>query len=150
MSAVASPAYAGAEPYIFISYAHKNSDLVLPVVEELIRRGCRVWYDEGIRPGEAWDNSIADRLRGCRCFLAFPSNAYFASTNCRDELSMARAERKSMTMVYLEEVALTPGMQLRYNRLQALPAYSLPREELFRKLELLEGIQDTKEATAGG
>lgn len=150
MSASPAPAYCGSEPYIFISYAHKNSALVLPIVEELIRRGCRVWYDEGIQPGEAWDNSIADRLRGCRCFLAFPSEAYFASTNCRDELSMARAERKSMTMIYLEDVNLTPGMQLRYSRLQALFAHRTERGELFRKLEQLDGLAETKEAARRG
>ena len=37
--------YEGAEPYIFISYAHADSDEVLPVVEDLYRRGYNIWYD---------------------------------------------------------------------------------------------------------
>ena len=43
--------YEGKEPYIFISYAHKDSDRVFPILEELDRRGYRVWYDDGIAPG---------------------------------------------------------------------------------------------------
>ena len=41
-------AYNGNEPYIFISYAHKDSDKVLPIIRELQSRGYRVWYDAGI------------------------------------------------------------------------------------------------------
>ncbi|MBO4839226.1 MAG: toll/interleukin-1 receptor domain-containing protein [Lachnospiraceae bacterium] len=43
--------YEGGRPYIFISYAHKDCDKVIPVLEDLNRRGYRVWYDDGIEPG---------------------------------------------------------------------------------------------------
>ena len=41
-------AYEGTEPYIFISYAHKNTDQVIPIISVLQNRGFRVWYDAGI------------------------------------------------------------------------------------------------------
>ena len=41
-------AYEGAEPYCFVSYAHINSDRVYPIVEQLMQRGIRLWYDDGI------------------------------------------------------------------------------------------------------
>lgn len=41
-------AYEGAEPYCFVSYAHVNSDRVYPIVEQLMQRGIRLWYDDGI------------------------------------------------------------------------------------------------------
>lgn len=44
-------AYKGTDPYIFISYAHKDSDIVLPIISRLQKDGYRVWYDEGIAPG---------------------------------------------------------------------------------------------------
>jgi hypothetical protein len=45
------PAYEGKEPYIFVSYAHKDSPAVFHIVEQLSARGYRIWYDEGIEPG---------------------------------------------------------------------------------------------------
>ena len=144
------PAYAGDEPYVFVSYAHKNSGRVLAVVDELVRRGYRVWYDEGIMPGEAWDNSIADRLKGCRCFLGFLSKEYLESTNCRDELNMARNTRRNMALVYLEDITLTPGMQMRYNRLQALFLHKTEPEDFYRKLAEMDGMADAKAVKNGG
>ena len=44
-------AYSGDEPYLFISYAHKDSERVLPVILSLQEKGFRVWYDEGIEVG---------------------------------------------------------------------------------------------------
>ena len=35
-------AYEGKEPFIFISYAHKDSERVLPILAQLQRRGYRV------------------------------------------------------------------------------------------------------------
>ena len=55
-------AYKGSEPYIFISYAHKDSEAVLPVIARLQKDGYRVWYDEGIAPGSNWDVYISEHL----------------------------------------------------------------------------------------
>ena len=55
--------YNGNEPYIFISYAHKNSDVVLPIIEALADNGFRVWYDAGIEAGTEWPEYVAEKLR---------------------------------------------------------------------------------------
>ena len=44
-------AYEGNKPYIFVSYSHKNSSVVLSYIEKLYELKYRVWYDEGIAPG---------------------------------------------------------------------------------------------------
>lgn len=44
-------AYEGSENYIFVSYAHKDTEEVFPIMESLRRRGYRLWYDDGIAPG---------------------------------------------------------------------------------------------------
>jgi len=44
-------AYQGQDPYIFVSYAHKDAAAVFGELERLRAMGCRVWYDEGIDPG---------------------------------------------------------------------------------------------------
>lgn len=45
------PAYKGKEKYIFVSYAHKDSAKVLPIIENMQHAGYRIWYDTGIKAG---------------------------------------------------------------------------------------------------
>ena len=42
--------YIGEKPYIFVSYAHKDSEVVMRAIALLQQSGFRVWYDEGIDP----------------------------------------------------------------------------------------------------
>ena len=48
--------YEGKEPYIFISYAHRDSDRVFPIIRRLQEDFCRVWYDDGIDPGTEFED----------------------------------------------------------------------------------------------
>ncbi len=75
-----SSPYKGDRPYIFISYAHKNSDEALAIIHTLQVRGYRVWYDEGIDPGAEWDENIAAHVRKCYLFIALISEADLAGT----------------------------------------------------------------------
>ena len=140
-----SPAYTGAAPYIFISYAHSDSYDVLSVVGELQKDHYRVWYDQGILPGNPWDENVAARLRDCQCVIAFVSRAYIASANCRDELSLARSFGKNTVLVHLDDSPMTPGMRMRYGRLFALFLHSMPEEEFYEKLSSTENISLTRE-----
>jgi len=39
------PAYQGDDPYIFVSYAYDDADLVFPEMQRLRDAGFNVWYD---------------------------------------------------------------------------------------------------------
>ncbi len=80
------PAYEGKEPYLFVSYAHKNSDLVQPVLRILFENKIRVWYDEGIAPGSEWPHNIAWHLQHAAGVLVFVSPASLMSPNCENEV----------------------------------------------------------------
>ena len=114
------PTYNGSEPYIFISYAHKDRDRVLPIIEGLQARGFRVWFDEGIEAGSEWPEYIADRLCDSACVLAFITEAAVASHNCRREINFAIDEKKEMLVVYLEALELSRGMRMQLGTLQAI------------------------------
>ena len=45
-------AYEGEEPYVFVCYAHKDSDVVYPEMAWLRDEGVNLWYDEGISAGK--------------------------------------------------------------------------------------------------
>lgn len=123
--------YKGNQPYIFISYAHKNSDEALTIIHTLQVRGYRVWYDEGIDPGTEWDENIAAHVRNCYLFIALISNEYLESSNCKDELNHARKWEKNRLLVYLSDVQLPDGMDMRLSRLQAIHKYRYSDQEDF-------------------
>ena len=63
--------YEGKEPYIFISYSHRDSKRVFPILKQLSDAGFRLWYDEGIDPGTEWPESIATHLANSTACIAF-------------------------------------------------------------------------------
>ena len=53
-------AYAGKEPYLFVSYSHRDSKVVYSILDELYDHKYRLWYDESCENG----NDFRDELRG--------------------------------------------------------------------------------------
>ena len=86
-------AYEGNKPYIFVSYAHLDSDAVLPVIRALYERKYRVWYDEGIAPGSEWPENIERHLDGADTVLVFVSAHSLDSKNCENEVRAAAGMR---------------------------------------------------------
>ena len=123
--------YHGREPFIFISYSHRNSDQAAEIISTLNRAGFRVWYDEGLIPGREWDENIARIIMGCSYFIALLTEEYLASSNCKDELNYARDKNKPIVLIYLDEVSLPAGMELRLGRLFAVHRQQYATEEAF-------------------
>lgn len=127
--------YSGTEKYIFVSYSHKDTPKVMPVISRLMSEGYRVWFDKGIDPGTEWDENIAEHIKACGYFIAFMSANYLASSNCKDELNFARDLEKDRLLIYLEAVELPSGIAMRVNRLQSIYMYTYDnREDFFIKL----------------
>ena len=126
--------YDGDQPYIFISYAHANSPAVMEVVQELHHRGFRIWYDDGIEVGSEWQENIAQHLADANLMIAFVSNAYMRSDNCRKEMHYAVSKKKNLINIFLEETKLTPGMEMQIGNLFALMKYTMSDEVFYEKL----------------
>lgn len=110
------PAYEGREHYVFISYAHKDSDRVLPIICMMHEHGIRVWYDGGIEWGEKWADVVGAHIRNCTYAICFLSPAFLNSKDCLNEIHMAGEENKGPLIAFLEQVQLPPGMQLNFGR----------------------------------
>ena len=52
-------AYTGNEPYLFISYSHRDTAKVYPILDALYDKKYRIWYDESCETG----NDFRDELR---------------------------------------------------------------------------------------
>ena len=126
--------YNGDQPYIFFSYAHANSPAVMEVVQELHHRGFRIWYDDGIEVGSEWQENIAQHLADASLMIAFVSNAYMRSDNCRKEMHYAVSKKKNLINIFLEETKLTPGMEMQIGNLFALMKYTMSDEVFYEKL----------------
>ena len=143
MAAVPVKPYEGTEPYIFISYSHRDSDRVLPILRHLADQGFRLWYDEGIDPGSEWPESIATHLANSKACIAFISANSLASQNCRREINFALSRNHiSFLSVMLEDAQMTPGVELQLSTYQSLLKYKYQSDEVFfARLEALDLLQ---------
>lgn len=96
-------AYDGREPYIFVSYAHKNSSKVMPIIESLFKDKYRAWYDEGIAPGSEWPKNIEDHLKAASVVLIFTSKESLESSNCQNEIVNAIKANKEIYVYSLDD-----------------------------------------------
>lgn len=126
--------YEGDKPYIFISYAHADSDAVMSVVTHMHDRGYRIWYDESIEVGSEWPECIASHLTGAQLVVAFISNSYMRSDNCRREMHYALSKRLRIINVFIENTDMTPGMEMQIGSIFALMRYNMSDEEFYGKL----------------
>ncbi|MBQ8907809.1 MAG: TIR domain-containing protein [Clostridia bacterium] len=131
MSNIVLEAYNDDLPYVFVSYAHKDSYSVLPIISTLQDNGYRVWFDQGIEAGSEWPAFIAERLKNCSKVIAFVSNAFVESRNCRNEINYALNLNKEMLVVYLEQTELMYGLELQLVSSQALYKYKLATDTVF-------------------
>ncbi len=138
--------YQGSEPYIFLSYSHKDTDEASQIVGQMMHNRFRIWYDEGVVPGTQWDEHIAARVVNCSFFIALVSRAYVRSSNCLDELNYARDKEKPILLIYLEDTALPVGMEMRLGRLLAVHKYSYDSLTAFyKKVCSAKGISACRE-----
>lgn len=127
-------AYDGEEPFIFISYAHKDAALVYPEIQALHEQGYRIWYDEGIDPGNEWPDQIARALGRCANFLVFITKNAVASKNVKNEINFALNRDKPFLAVHLEQLTLPEGLELRMGDIQAIMRWRIREDHYVRKI----------------
>ena len=123
------PAYRGNGPFIFVSYAHADNDIVFPEIKRFNEAGFNVWYDEGISPGNEWTDEIADALERCAVFVVMITPVSASRKNVLNEINFALDEDKPFLAIHLEETALKGGLKLRIGSTQAILRYHMTDEE---------------------
>jgi TolB-like protein/DNA-binding winged helix-turn-helix (wHTH) protein/Tfp pilus assembly protein PilF len=127
------------EPYVFISYSHKDGDVVYKEIDWLENQGVKVWSDKGIIPGSNWLAAIGDSILGASTVLFFVSARSLASEHCNREISLALDESINIIPIYLDETQLTSDLKVGLSRVQALRL----KEQGFRT-QLLQTLTFTK------
>lgn len=140
--------YEGREPYLFISYSHRDWGRVRPIIRGLQQMGYRLWYDTGIAIGSRWPDIIAQHLQRSSCVVAFVSANAMASDYCQEEMFFAMEERKPIMPVHLEKTILPPGLKMRLSSRQAIYRYDYRSDaDFLSKLDREESIQPSKKTS---
>ena len=105
-------AYQGNNPYVFVSYSHKDNEKVLDLIKLLKRKMCRIWYDEGLTPGGSWNDDLANHISKCECVIIIITNNSIQSQYVKSELNYAISLNKRIYPVFLENVELPAGLAM--------------------------------------
>ena len=134
--------YEGPDPYIFVSYAHRDYERIDSILRELKARGYRFWYDEGIDPGTEWPESIARHLESSSVCLSFISPYSAASKNCRREINFALSRNIPLLTIFLEDTKISPGLEMQISTYQSIMGYRYP--DLPSLMERVESVDVMK------
>lgn len=132
--------YEGSEPYMFISYCHKDQEIVYPLLEWMVQKGYRLWYDNGNHGGDNWVENIANHLEESQVMVAFISEASSLSHNCNSEITYGLKCRKRVIPVLLEDADLPKGLKMQLSYLHYLKGWDFASPG-----ELLDKICETEE-----
>lgn len=105
-------AYTGKEPYLFVSYSHRDSAEVYPVLDALNERKYRLWYDESCETGNDFRQELRTRIENCEAVLLFVSKASMNSPFCGMEIIVARENLKRIYPIYLDNAEVPPAFQI--------------------------------------
>ena len=119
---------------MFNSYAHKDMEIVFKVLKKLNKDRYRIWYDEGIEPGNEWPEVVGNAVINCSQFIVFMSPAAADSRNVRNEVNLAFNDNKEIIVVYLKKTNLSSGMRLQIGTVQFINYYELTERKFYDKL----------------
>lgn len=128
------PAYRGDEPYVFVSYAHDDAEVVYTELRWLKQVGFNIWYDEGIKAGTEWREELAQAIQNCAALLFYVSPGSVNSSHCIRELNFALDEGKPHLAVHLEPTELPAAVRLSIGGQQGVLKHALSSEDYVEKL----------------
>lgn len=127
-------AYEGDEPFVFISYKHKDYEAVYPIIDKLHKAGINIWYDAGLLPGKGYDIEIANHIIKSSLFVTFISEeAIRCSNDMKDylvkELAVAVHLDKKCLPIYLDEIDLKGYYLMHYLGIQSILKFDFEDNE---------------------
>jgi len=93
------------DKYLFISYSHKDADVVYSDLRELFGEGLRYWYDSEIGVGEEWTDDAEKSMRNTNCLgvIFYMSENLFKSSAVEEEIRIfneIKKERKERNEIF--------------------------------------------------
>lgn len=101
-------AYTGDEPYLFISYSHRDTAKVYPILDALYDKKYRIWYDESCENGNDFRDELRHRIEGSSGVILFVSESSMNSPFCGMEIIVARENGKKLYPIFLDDATAVP------------------------------------------
>ena len=105
-------AYTGDEPYLFVSYSHRDEAVVYSILDDLHDNKYRIWYDESCETGNDFRDELRQRIINAAAVILFVSASSMASPFCGMEIIVARENGKRLYPVYLDDSAIPPAFEI--------------------------------------
>lgn len=135
--------------HLFICYSHHDVAVIEQEAEWLRSQGFKLWYDSHISAGHAWSEELAEAITSAAAVLYFMSRNSAASTYCKDELHFAKDQRVPIVPIEIEEVNLSPGLQLTLGTKQFVKIHDSSRSAFRSRLSTgLAALLTNREAQA--
>lgn len=155
-------AYIGDEPYLFVSYSHRDTAQVYPVLDILYDNKYRLWYDESCETGNDFRDELKNKIEGCSGVVLFVSESSMNSPFCGMEILCAKEKNKRIFPIYLgDNLEIPPAFQIFLanlhhsstsdkkkmiaSLLRDLPAETMDRLTMNENKDLLEKCEDNGE-----
>jgi hypothetical protein len=109
------------EMFLFVSHVSEDLAAAMQIVEELERRGVRCWIaPRDVRPGEPFDDEIANAIEDSRAMLLIFSERCNASEYIRREVTVAGESHKVVIPFRIENAEPKRGLRVRLSDLHWL------------------------------
>lgn len=105
-------AYTGDEPFLFVSYSHRDTEIVYSILDKLNDQKFRIWYDESCETGNDFRDELRTKIEACDAILLFVSKASMTSPFCGMEIIVARENHKRIYPIYLDDAEVPPAFQI--------------------------------------
>lgn len=158
-------AYTGDEPYLFISYSHRDTEQVYQVLDILYDNKYRMWYDETCEMGNDFRDELKEKIEGSSGVILFVSEYSMNSPFCGMEILCAKEKNKRIFPVYMgENINIPPAFKIFLDNLhhtaisdkgkmlksllRDLPAETMDRLTMNETKDLLKKCEDNGENIA--
>lgn len=126
--------YEGTQPYLFISYSHRDKTALEQVKAIFEENGVRYWYDDGLHSGDDWNMMIATHLQNAAVCLLLLSPYAAESQYVKNELNFAMTHGIPIHTLVLSEFTLPPDIEMMTGRIQRIRMYGDYEKELLKTI----------------
>jgi hypothetical protein len=123
------------EPFIFISYAREDLEIVQKQIERIESNCYKVWYDIGdLVPGHEWNPYINAAIEHCSCFIVFATRTSVISANVEKEIQKALKCKKPIISIYWEKESFPLHIEEEIAPFQKLERYTFSVSDYEKRL----------------
>jgi hypothetical protein len=124
--------YNGTEPYLFISYSHRDTNAVYKILTRLEEERFRFWYDDTMEIGNDFREELKIRIENCGAFVLFISKESMRSKYVGMEIITAFKNNKRIFPIYMEaDVEIPIVLNMIFDNLQHVKGYSIDENKGF-------------------